>query len=159
MTDKRIEYTDAGSKQLKVATDKCAAMLEAYIVERKYVPGDEFIEITGADIEKASQRLSIRRPPSKSMLRRLIILIYAGFGGLLTSAAIFWPYLQNIREMFGRDPIRLMFLVSGVTLSLLALSGWILIGWRERLDDERMSHQRMEREFEANRPGDLNNGK
>ncbi len=88
--------------------------LEKLIKEKKYVPGDKLIEITGSDIEAAAEYITIISP-RKTHFRELIIELYLAFGIIFILIGLFYNFFVNIAR---ENPLQLMFILLGASMIL-----------------------------------------
>ncbi len=77
---KKIIYTETAKERLSNLHSEVDAKIEVYLQEKKYVPGDDFIEITASDIDSVSEKIRIIRPTSVSSMRKFIPIVYSIFG-------------------------------------------------------------------------------
>lgn len=110
----KIRYTNEAESRLELLTGEYKIRLEELIKEKKYVPGDKLIEITGSDIEAAAKYIEIKSP-RKTRFRENIIGFYLIFGIALTVIGLFYNFLINIvRE----NPLQLMLILLGASMIL-----------------------------------------
>ena len=116
----KIKYTNEAESRLELLTDAYKIKLEELIKEKKYVPGDKLIEITGSDIEAAAKYIKIISP-RKTHSREIVIKLYVIIGTTFILTGLSYNLLVNIvRE----NPLQLMFILVGALMifSALALS-------------------------------------
>lgn len=110
----KVRYTNEAESRLELLTGEYKIKLEELIKEKKYVPGDKLIEITGSDIEAAAKYIEIKSP-RKNRFRENIIGFYLIFGIALTLIGLFYNLLINIvRE----NPLQLMLILLGASMIL-----------------------------------------
>lgn len=116
--EKQIIYTESGEKRLAKLYDDLHVDIEKYFRENKYVPGDEFIEITAADIEEISKKITIAKTYKSNYTSFILIYIYCIFGFVLILYGIFY---EEIKKLVLVDPRRLVYILGGVFMVLLGL--------------------------------------
>ena len=131
--DSKITYTKTGTEQLELLKDDYVMLLEKEIRRRKYVPGDEFIEITASDLKQASQFIKIYLPRRTSMLK-LASFMYLVLGILMVLGGLFY---NELRAAMLEDPTRAAIVLGGVMLSLISIiTFWRVkrreIDWKQR---------------------------
>lgn len=116
-TKAKIVYTKSAQERLNRLNKDIEQRVTDYIKMRKFVPGDDFIEITASDIEDVWKRITII-PPQKSQFRQLILFIYAVMGIVLTLFGLFY---SNFTTLIQDEPNRLMVITIGLTLSMFSV--------------------------------------
>src|SRR5688572_5439647 len=112
-TSKKIIYTESAKERLERLHFEVNKGIENYLQQRKYVPGDDFIEITALDIDEVSQRFRIIRHSSSKYTKTLIPILYSMIGiGLL----IVGLYYDQIQLLLKDDPQRLMLIGMGLVM-------------------------------------------
>ena len=114
-------YTDSGLKELTEFQKQQQKLLEEVISSRKYVFGDEVVEITRADVKQAAQHIKpiSEITHSKYAATRLAAGIYIFVGIMLFAAGITWPYL---RALYTRDRFSFMLALAGLAMSIIGYS-------------------------------------
>jgi hypothetical protein len=133
--DKKIEtrYTNAAYEQLQKFKQQQVDILEDKIISSKSYPGAEFIEVTGADIQEFSKDFIVKKSISKSNLRYLIVYLYFVIGiGLLT----FGIFYNELIEIFYNQPKQAIYIITGLTMSLVSVILMFYIKYREKRIDE-----------------------
>lgn len=120
----KIDYTDSGRLALEVFKGNQAKELEEYICSKKYVFGDDAVEITAADVKEAAAFRSLgaslrRRRSSVEIVARFYMVI----GILVAAVGLFYDRLVG---MFRDNPTQLMLVVCGVAVSLASS---VMISW------------------------------
>ncbi|EAQ82330.1 hypothetical protein [Blastopirellula marina] len=117
---KKIEYTESGKERLAELNDLIQRQIEDEIRERKFLPGDDVIEVTASDIEEVKRSMRLRfhneRAPRLQMTE-LVTRLYLVIGILLTLAGIMYPLLDTIRQ----NPIQYSMIGMGVVMSLMSM--------------------------------------
>lgn len=130
--DKKIIYTHSATERLQMFHHEVDAELQRYFQERKFVPGDEFIEVTASDIDEVAQKFRISRPIRTSSVRNLIPIVYSVIGVIMAVIGIFYEQFKVILE---GDPKRLIFIGGG--LFMLLISSYYLYMLKRKAQLER----------------------
>jgi hypothetical protein len=129
----KIVYTESGRRALdefkEEQIQELVRDLEQRITSRKYVFGDEEVEVTANDVRMAAEMRTIQPQLLRSRLSstRLILMVYMVLGALTSVAGLFWG---TLRTLYADDPIRFMLVVSGVAIALMSYV--MLARFRER---------------------------
>lgn len=154
MSNKQIIYTDAATKRLNELHDKLKADIEDELRERKNVPGDETVEVTGSDVDDLanSMRLSFfERQQARLLMRDLIVKMYLAIGILTLAAGLLYPYLRTVAD----NPIQLSLLGTGLLMSAASYMMHVLLKRREAM--RRMEEFGEYRRSESKRQEDITN--
>lgn len=127
--DRKIVYTDSAKVRLEKFHLDIQEQVERYFQERKFVPGDEFIEITASDVEELSQKIRISRPTRSSPVKTLIPVIYTFTGVIFIAVGLFYEQFKLILE---GDPKRLVFIAGGLAMILASWLSLYIFKARER---------------------------
>ena len=111
---KKIVLTDSAVKRLEKLHERLNVQIENYLIDRKFVPGDDFVEVTGSDIDDVENRLKIIRPTSLNT-RRTILYMYMILGIVIFLIGVFY---NEIKDILTGDRDRLILLTVGFFLSL-----------------------------------------
>lgn len=115
----KFQYTDAALQELVNFQAQQKGLLEKLISERKFVFGDETVEVTASDIKEASYFIRAIRPQiARFSSVRMISQIYIFLGLLITLGAFFYPYIQT---MFHENRVQAMALFTGIFITLLGI--------------------------------------
>lgn len=132
-------YTEAALQELQAYQGRQQKLLEEMISERKFVYGDDAIEVTASDIKEAAEFI---RPYRPQVLRyssvRLVSQVYLALGAVITIGAFFYPTFENI---FRENRVQAMAIGTGVIMMLLGA----FAGYRYRTRIRR--YQDMERMY------------
>lgn len=114
-----IVYTESGRAELDAFLMEQKRVLEQVISERKYVIGDQLLEITASDIKQSASsiraiRKSTYRFDSIQMATKLYLVV-----GVAT--ALYGLFYTQIREMFHGDPKRVLIVGAGVAMILVSI--------------------------------------
>jgi hypothetical protein len=112
----KIVYTDSGKAALEVFKGQKVKELEEAIISKKYVFGDDEVEITAADVKAAAQS---RRIDSRRKMRsaELGMQLYLVIGVLMTVWGLFYDRLQ---ALFHDKPASAMLVVGGVFVTVVS---------------------------------------
>jgi len=120
-TQKDIRYTDPAQAAIERAQSKYREELGSIIRDQKYVPGEDFVEITAADIERATNQVRFVSK-RKSEVRELILEVYMLLGVFTVVLGLFY---EQIRFMMQNNPTQFMLVVTGASMiAVSALSRW-----------------------------------
>lgn len=137
-TQKDIRYTEPAQEAIEKAQLKYKKELEDIIREQKFVPGEEFLEITASDIERATEQVHFISK-KKSDVRELIIDMYMVLGGFTVVLGLFF---DQIRHMMENDPIQFMLVImGGGMIAASALSRWIFMRRKQYLNRDRSENR------------------
>src|SRR5688572_15048718 len=91
----KVIYTEAAQQELLEFQEKQKRLLEELIAEKKYVYGDEALEVTASDIKESSERIRAYRPVARRLqaVRRLARL-YVVIGASAMIGAVNYPLLK-----------------------------------------------------------------
>ncbi len=110
----KIQYTDAALQELQAFQSRQQKMLEQLISERKFVFGDETVEVTASDIKEASVFIRAYRPRAiRYSSMRLVSQAYIALGALIAFGGYFYPTFQNI---FQENRVQAMAIVTGLIM-------------------------------------------
>jgi hypothetical protein len=117
----KIIYTESALVELERFQEQRKEELEGLLKKRKYVFGDDVLEITASDIRDAERHfkmsdISKSRLPLTSMLFKLYMIM----GILMVFVGIFYP---DLRQLIDRNPLQLALVLTGVMLSLVSFFG------------------------------------
>jgi len=143
-TNRKIIYTDSAKERFEKFQFQVTKEVENYFQERKFVPGDEFIEITASDIDEVAQRFRISRPIRTNPVKTLIPVVYTIMGVVLTLVGLFY---DQFKVIISGDPKRLVFVISGVIMIFFSWTYVYILKSRER----REQFERQLRELEVRR--------
>ena len=116
-------YTESGSKELEQFQKQQQRLLEEIISSRKYVFGDDVVEVTRSDVQQAGRFIrplpETQSPRFSSM--KLAALAYIFVGLVTFVGGLAWPYLQSF---YMRDRFSFLFSLAGLVTSIL---GYLLL--------------------------------
>lgn len=133
---RELKYTESGQARLENLSSDLQSRIEEELRMRRFVPGDDFIEVTGSDIDELrhSMRISFLSSRSRRLeITSLLMRLYLLLGVVLTLAGLAYPFLDAIRE----NPTRFVLVTAGVMMVVLSavMSYWIRMRQR-RFDGE-----------------------
>lgn len=144
--NKKIIYTESAKARLDQFHIEVDRQLEDYFRDRKFVPGDDFIEVTGMDIDEVANRFRFIRP-TRTSVRSLIPAIYTFFGVTMTLIGLFY---EQIVHLIQGNPVRLVFIISGIFMVLVSWFYLYYMKIREhREEQERIMYDKERMMFEA----------
>lgn len=117
----KIVYTESALAELERFQEQRKEELKALLKNRKYVFGDDVLEITASDIRDAERHFKVSeisksRLPITSMLFKLYMIM----GVLMVFVGLFYP---DLRQLIDRNPVQLALVLTGVMLSLVSFFG------------------------------------
>lgn len=113
----KLLYTDSANERMDVLFHDLRKEIERYFIDRKYVYGDEKVEITSSDVEELSKRIVIKKPNKKSSIK-LILITYSFLGILITLTGLFY---EDISFIINSDnKFRFTMIVTGLMLTLFS---------------------------------------
>ncbi len=115
-----VTYTLNAKSELQTFQERQQHILEDIIKRRKYVFGDEVLEITASDIRDASRFIQpiITERANGLSFRRLILNIYFVLGLTLTGIGLLYPL---VIDEFRKNPTQATLSLSGVALTLMSV--------------------------------------
>ena len=119
--DKKIIYTDSAKELLNKYTLKYADLIEKDIRDRKWIPGDNSIEITASDINYAVNQLEIVNR-KKFPMQKIVIISYFTIGLALIIYSIFYNPIQLLLSEM--TFIQQMMLSMGFLMVMLSILGY-----------------------------------
>mgnify|MGYP003638746787 CR=1 FL=1 len=127
------KYTESAEKELEDFKREQVALLEDFVRRRKYVYGDDLIEVTGSDVKEAKRHFTII-DNRKSSIRQLTLGTYLFIGIVTLIGGLFY---EQIRAAMTGDPTQLMIILMGVTMIFASLFGHWWFRFRDRIRAER----------------------
>ncbi|WP_392886860.1 hypothetical protein ACF6ZU_21735 [Pseudomonas migulae] len=138
----KIIYTESGKNALESFKESKAKELEENIKQKKYVLGDDLIEITGADIKEAQNEMGHDKQFARrgSSSYKLVLQLYSVLGILLAFCGVFY---QDVIYIFEERPQQLAFIVAGISTSIVGLVMLWRLKIKEQADQELIRIQRI----------------
>ncbi|WP_045226939.1 hypothetical protein [Methyloterricola oryzae] len=138
----KIIYTESGKNAIESYKERKAKELEESIKQRKYVLGDDLIEITGSDVKEAQDEIGhykiyARRRTSSY---KLALQLYSVVGVLMTLGGIFY---QDVVYLFTQRPQQVAFIVSGIGISIVCVAMLWRLKSREEAEEALMRIERL----------------
>ena len=126
----RVAYTENAKQELDSFYNRQRELLEDVIRDRKYVFGDDVVEITASDIREASRYIQpINIPRSRSTFMRAVVLqIYLIMGILTVLLGVFYP---DLRRMLSDNPAQAVLVGCGIALTFSSLVGQVYVRYRD----------------------------
>lgn len=109
---KKIVYTESAKERLEKLHFEVNKEIEYFLQEVKYIPGEDFIEVTALDIEEVSKRLKIVRSSNKH-LASVVPTVYSVLGIILASTGLFY---EAITTLVKDNPVRLTLILTGFVM-------------------------------------------
>ena len=134
----KIQYTDAAKQELLAFQQRQQDILEQLISERKFVFGDETVEITASDIKEAAEYIKAFRPRvARYSSLRSLSQVYVVLGAAIAFGGYFYPTFQTI---FLENRVQAMAMATGFAMMALGgLAGYLYRARIRRYDElERM---------------------
>lgn len=137
----KIIYTESGKNALESFKENKAKELEESIKQRKYVLGDDLIEITGADVKEAQEEMGHYKLfyRKRSSSYKLVLQLYSVIGVLMTLSGIFY---QDVVYIFTQRPEQVAVIVSGIGISIACVVMLWRLRSKEQAEQELMRIQR-----------------
>ncbi len=118
---KDIRYTESAQATIERAQRKYKEKLESIIRDQKYVPGEDYVEITASDVERATNQ--VRFVSKRSVgYRELLLKLYMVLGIFAVVLGLFYEQIEFMRE---NHPEQFMLIIVGT--SMIAVS--MLLHW------------------------------
>ncbi len=112
--DVKIILTDQAAKKLEKYKDSLGNKLIEDIASRKFMPGDDEVEITASDIEKGSGYFSRPKLPMF-----ILIVIYLVLGLFMMFLGFNYDIIKTI--IHKNDPLQIVLLVMGASFFIMGL--------------------------------------
>jgi hypothetical protein len=119
--DRSIHYTDAATKRLEQLQADLVKRVEGELRERKFVPGDPFVEITASDIDELARTTRVEfygRLSQRLDFRQTILKVYAILGSLTLIVGLFFP---TLKEMFA-NRTQMFLILTGAAMTLVSVT-------------------------------------
>ena len=113
-SDVKIILTDQAARQLEKYKDSQGNKLIEEIASRKFVPGDDEVEITASDIEKGRGNFSRPRLP---MI--ILVIVYVIMGLFMMFIGFNYDTIKNI--ILKNDPLQIVMLVMGAAFFIMGI--------------------------------------
>lgn len=127
------KYTDSAKEELENFKQEHVNQLENFIRRRKYVYGDDLIEVTGSDVKEAKRHFTVI-DSRRSSFRQLMLGGYLFLGIVLTIGGLFY---EQIRAAMTGDPKQLLIITMGISMVFASLLGHWWFGFRDRVRSAR----------------------
>ncbi len=135
----KLIYTESAKTELQAFHEKAEKELGEAIKSKKYVFGDEDVEVTASDVRELSERFYFRTETRRHTLWRtqLILKVYSILGVLVALGGILYPWIRS----FG-DTTTLTIIGSGVVMSAASYLMLTLLRQKERIEHEQRMIER-----------------
>lgn len=145
----KINYTEAAKQKIDELNKKYIQDLEYFLKETKYVPGEDFIEVTASDINELAKYIKIIYPRTKVFeIRNFVLKTYFVLGILTIFCGLFYSEIQNIILY---RPIQAVITLTGVITTVVAFL--ILQSFKRK--EVRMEEDELRREIVLSKFCDL----
>jgi len=136
----KVIYTEAAQQELRTFQENQKRLLEEMVAEKKFVYGDETLEITASDIKETAERIRPYRPMTRTRFHtiRLAAQVYISLGLIMMLGSFFYP---DLLRMFSENRSQAMIFGAGALTVLLGVVALYMYRLRLQRYDE------MEREF------------
>lgn len=130
----KVIYTESGKQALEAYKAKKVAELEVRIKERKYVLGDDLIEVTASDIKESSEGHYAENSYrfKRFSLQKMILQIYMVFGFIAMIVGLFYGQIVALVQ---DRPEQLLLVVGGAAFSVICAVMLARIRAREQEED------------------------
>lgn len=146
----KIIYTDSANTELDSFQSQRKDELESFIKNKKYVFGDDVIEVTASDIREAGKYFKVVEfSRSKLPLTSILLKLYLFAGITMVLVGLFYPQLM---EIIDQNPKQLTLVLGGIAMSLVSVFGNYYFRIRE---DRRVEFERRYKEYEDRNNSDL----
>jgi len=130
----KFVYTEAALQELQSFQKRQQKLLESLIAERKFVFGDETVEVTASDIKEAAEFIRAYRPRmTKYSSVRVLSQLYVFLGGLITVGALLYPRIQVLLE---ENRVQAMAALVGITMMVVGVFAGYFYRLRARREEE-----------------------
>jgi hypothetical protein len=119
MEKAELRYTDEAKKRLTALQNRYLNDIESSIRRRKYVPGEDLIEVTASDLEYASQRIIMVDPRERSwVLRYLFSYLYLAIGVALM---VYGAFSDEFKRLLLENPRQALYMATGAAMVVVSL--------------------------------------
>lgn len=139
----KIIYTESALLELERFQKQKKEELESILKNKKYVFGDDVVEITASDIREVEKYFQVfDNSKSQMPFTYFIFKIYMGLGIIMLIIGLFYQYIN----MFNLDPIQRSLILVGASLSIISFFGNLYLRFRQNLRRDEL--ERRYREYE-----------
>jgi uncharacterized membrane protein len=125
----KIIYTESAMEELERFQKQRKDELELFLKNKKYIFGDDIVEITASDIREADNFFKVVEfSKTKLPLTNMLLKVYLIGGFAMVILGLFYP---TIMQMLDRNPTQLALVIGGLTLSLVSFFGIYYLRFRE----------------------------
>jgi hypothetical protein len=127
--NKKVIFTDSAKDRLVELHRDVDSMIEDYVREEKYVPGEDIIEITASDVDGIAKRVGIRSKRNSLPMTRGLSVIYLVLGVMTSVAGLFYNQIQElVRE---GNQTQLLLLLGGSAMMVAGAGLYYVLRARE----------------------------
>lgn len=138
--NKKVIYTESAKEKLKNLHVSLDERFEDYFQNEKYVPGDDFIEITASDVLILESRIRIAKErKTTNYSARLLLQLYFILGVL---ALIVGLYYEKFQAIISGDKDRIILIASGAMLIIVSSLLNYYVRLKEKREDEMVVRKR-----------------
>lgn len=117
----KITYTESALIELERFQSHRKEELESLLKNRKYVFGDDAVEITASDIRDAEKYFKVETlSKSKLPLTNMLLKTYMVAGIVMVGVGLFYP---DLKQLVDRNPIQITLVLGGAMLSFTSFIG------------------------------------
>lgn len=125
----KIVYTESALSELEKFQDQQKAELESFLKEKKFVFGDDILEVTASDVREASRHFRVTRYSSSPIpITSMLLRAYMVLGVVMAVAGIFY---NDIIAMLEGNPMQLALVLSGLAVTVISFVGSYYFRMRE----------------------------
>jgi hypothetical protein len=129
------KYTESAKQELESFKRDQVDQLENFIRRRKFVYGDDIVEVTGSDVKEAKRYFMIVDVDNRRAgFRQLMLGTYLFLGVFTLIGGLFY---EQIHDAMTGNPTRLMIIVMGVAMIFASLFGHWWFRFRDRIREQR----------------------
>ena len=117
---RKVVFTDAAVARRAQLLDTLEKDIDNAIIDMKYVPGADFVEVTASDVEEIARttRIGYRdRMAQRSRYRRVLLISYMLVGATMLFAGL---YYKELVKLSNENPTQLIMVMSGVLIMITA---------------------------------------
>ncbi|SBS68813.1 hypothetical protein [Vibrio atlanticus] len=116
----KVIYTESGSQALENYQLLRKRELEEFLRKRKYVFGDDFVEITATDIKNAEKEITYVKPNRRTSLpmTATLLKVYMFVGLIMVVVGVFYEQIMEL--IYGGATQQMLFIFGGIALSLVS---------------------------------------
>lgn len=139
---RQLMYTDAGQMRRKQLVEDLERRLDHAIMERKFVPGIDVVEITGSDVDELARSMELvfrDRYLQRFRSRRAFVNIYLALGALMVMTGLFYDSLSALIQ----QPKQLLLIAVGAAMIVAAFVLRFYLDIRSRAFERERDYMRV----------------